>query len=169
MLSGWEKAVFYQYCMNQGYLKAKVINEYSYDTSYDNYIWALRLTPLFITMILPLVEFTIYTTIIWHLWKHDKRSVENQTITNRMRQDRTNKNVITLSGQAGTFVVEFVVTIYVIINVKYLSIADPSLMPIILTITNTVLSISQFVTSHELKRFVKSVWYKTIVPNFKRE
>ena len=169
MLSGWEKAVFYQYCMDQGHLKAKVINEHSYDSTYDNYIWALRLTPLFITMILPLAEFTIYTAISWHLWKHDKRSVENKTITNRMRRDRNDKNVITLSGQAGTFVVELIVTIYVIIHVKNLSIADPSLMPIILTITNTVLSISQFVTSHELKRFVKSVWYESILPHFKRE
>ena len=74
-----------------------------------------------------------------------------------MRQERNHKNVITLGGQAFSFFVELSVAIYCVIHMNYTT-ADPSNMPILIIIGSTIVSVGQFVCSHELKRYLRSEW-----------
>ena len=158
--SGWENAVTYQYCMNLGPLEAEIlINHMDMDhQSSDTFAMILRVFPTFIIMLMMIGEFSIYLRIVYHLWKHDERSLLNKTITVNMRQERNHKNVITLGGQAFSFFVELVMAIYCLIHMKYTKLADPSMMSILIIIANTSVSVAHFVASHELKRFLRSEW-----------
>ena len=149
----------YQYCMNLGPLEAEIlINHMDHQSSntFAAFAMILRVFPTFIIMFMMIGEFCIYLRIVYHLWKHDERSLLNKTITVNMRQERNHKNVITLGGQAFSFFVELVMAIYCLIHMKYTKLADPSMMSILIIIANTSVSVAHFVASHELKRFLQS-------------
>ena len=158
MLSGWENAVNYQYCRNLGHLQAEVLIKYQDTQSQTGYAMILRVLPTFIIFFMIVGEFSIYVTIVYHLWNHDKRSLLNKTISDNMRQERNHKNVITLSGQAFSFFLEIVMVIYCLFHMKYTKFADPSMMSILIIIANSSVSVAHFVVSHELKRYLKSEW-----------
>ena len=70
---------------------------------------------------------------------------------------RNRKNVITLSGQVTSFIVEFLTSMIYLAQIFYHDLADPSHQPILLIFASTIISCVQLGSSHELKRFVKSL------------
>ena len=147
--SGWENAVTYQYCMNLGPLEAEILNNHINYEPNNGYA--------FILMAMLIGEFIIYIIIVYHLWNHDEKLQLDKIITINMRQERNHKNVITLGGQAFSFFVELSVAIYCVVHMNYTT-ADPSNMPILIIIGSTIVSVGQFVCSHELKRYLRSEW-----------
>ena len=83
---------------------------------------------------------------------------DKDIITPQVQRQRNHKNVITLYGQMASFVVEIVMSTYVIFHALInQSITDPSVMTINTIVTFSVIALTQFFTSHELRRFVKGV------------
>ena len=70
---------------------------------------------------------------------------------------RNRKNVITLSGQVISFAVEFFTSLLILAGIFFHDLADPSHQPILLIFASTIISCVQLGTSHEMKRFVKSL------------
>ena len=70
---------------------------------------------------------------------------------------RNRKNVITLSGQVISFTVEFFTSLLILVGIFIDDLADPSHQPILLIFASTIISCVQLGTSHEMKRFVKSL------------
>ena len=153
---GWEKAILYQYCMNLGHEKVEILHEYNIE-EYNNFLFkALQVIPGTIVRSLVLLELLIYLWIIYHLWKHDKENCEQNVITQQMRSQRNQKNIITLKGQVITFVIEIVYFIYIAVHTFNSAFVDASVMPISLMIISTVTSVVQILTSHEMMRFLKN-------------
>ena len=153
---GWEKAIFYQFCMNFGAEKVDVIHQYESDYFDVSLYWILRFGPNIIAQIMIIAELGIYVWIIWNLKKHDEVNFKNKIITEDMRRERHQKNVITLKGQAAGFAVEMAYITYVAIHSSNFSLVDPSVMPISQIIGATMISVVNLLASHEMKRFLKN-------------
>ena len=153
---GWEKAIHYQDCMDMGW--EQVHNLHDYDNQDFNSLMykTLRFAPLMTGQTLILGELVIYLWIIYHLWNHDKKNFQDKIITNHMRKERNQKNIITLKGQVCTFLIEFAFTIYISIHARNFALVDPSAMAISLTICSTTISVVQILSSHEMMRFIRS-------------
>ena len=103
---GWEKALDYQFCRDMGVEQVDIITKYN-NEEFNNILYkTLRFAPLMTAQSLILAELLIYVWIIYHLWKQDKKNLEDKIITNHMRKQRNQKNVITLRGQILTFLIE---------------------------------------------------------------
>lgn len=104
-------------------------------------------------------ELIVYLWLLYQLRIHDKQKRKENIITSDIYLERKRKNVITLYGQMASFVVEIVMSTYVIFHALInQSITDPSVMTINTIATFTVIALTQFFTSHELRRFVKEIW-----------
>ena len=73
-----------------------------------------------------------------------------------MKKEHNQKNVITLFGQVVRFVVEITFSIYAVIHASDNIVVDSSVMPIIQIEASTVVSITQLLTSHEIRRFLRN-------------
>ena len=153
---GWEKAIHYQFCNDMGSKQVQVLHDYN-NEDFNNALYkTLRFAPVMIGQTLVLAEMLIYLWIIYHLWKHDKENFEDKVITEHMRKERNQKNVITLKGQVYTFVIEIIYSIYISIHGRNFSLVDPSVMVISLITGSTIVSVIQLLFSHEMMRFVRS-------------
>ena len=152
---GWEKAVYYQFCMDIWHEQIEILHEYKIDDFDDVMYKILRFTPAVIGHLFIPLELFIYMRIIYHLWKHDKENFQHKIITESTRQERNRKNVITLKGQVICFVIEMAFAIYLFIHTANFSFAEASVMPISLIIGSTIISIVQISSSHEMMRFIK--------------
>ena len=157
-MSGWENTVSYQFCMGLGQLEVDTLLLHKNLHPKDSLAIMLRIGPGLFLMIVTIGEFCIYVSIIFFLWNHDKESFLSKTITVDMRRERNHKNVITLGGQAFSFFMELLICVYMLFHMKNTDMSDPSTMPIMIIIGSSVLSICHFVSSHELKRYLKSDW-----------
>ena len=154
---GWEQALFYQFCMNEGPEEVSTIHEYTqHGERYDkSLLLGLRLVLCIFGQAFLIAEMTIYAWILFNLWKHDKEHHSNGIITDSMKKERQQKNVITLYGQISTFIVETVFNFYIMIHLSNLSMIEASFMPISQIVVSTIISVIQMVTSHEMRRFLK--------------
>ena len=153
---GWEKAIFYQFCMDYGTEKVDVLHQYE-SKDFDVFLyWILRFGPNIVAQIMIILELSIYLWIIWHLKKHDDVNCKNKIITEQMKRERHQKNVITLKGQAAGFVVEMAYVTYVAVHSSNFSLVDSSIMPISQIIGATTISVAQLLASHEMKRFLRN-------------
>ena len=154
---GWEQALFYQFCMNVGPEAVSTIHEYTqHGERYDkSLLLGLRLVLCIFGQAFLIAEMTIYAWILFNLWKHDKEHHSNGIITDSMKKERQQKNVITLYGQISTFIVETVFNFYIMIHLSNLSMIEASFMPISQIVVSTIISVIQMVTSHEMRRFLK--------------
>ena len=82
-----------------------------------------------------------------------KSSLGGNTIRSRNR-----KNVITLSGQMASFVVELLTSAFFIWQIMHPDLADPTYMPMAMMIISPLVSCVQALTSHELRRFIKELY-----------
>ena len=154
-LLGWEKSILFQFCSDIGPFQAQTIVEHQ-DKHLSVLIKTIRVFPIIFAQILILGEVFIYVWLIYQLWKHDEISQKKEIITEITHRERNQKNVITLYGQVSSFFVEFLTTIYTIVHTTNNSALDPSVMPISLIVVFTLIALSQFLTSHEMRRFVKN-------------
>ena len=157
-MSGWENAVNYQFCMDMEKMEVEALLRYKNLLTEFDLAMILRLGIGVVISLMLIGELTIYVGIAYYLWNHDKRSQLNKTITVTMRKERNQKNVITLGGQAFAFFVEIITAVYVMFHMKYTNLTDPSTMSIVILTTNSIVSLSQLVSSHELKRYLKTEW-----------
>ena len=130
LLNGWETAILYQFCMNLGTVQAKVLHDYA-DREYNHFLVnSLRVGAVIFGQLIIIGELVIYLWLIYHLRMHDKQKHQQGIITSSMVYERKRKNVITLYGQITSFVVEIVLSIYIMIHVSVnQSIVDPSVFP----------------------------------------
>ena len=100
-----------------------------------------------------LAEVVIYIKIWYILWKHNQGM--KHLISNKDLQQRKRKNVITLSGQVISFSIEFIVSLFTLAQVFNNDMADPSVMPLVLITSASIISMAQLWTSHESMRYIK--------------
>merc|ERR1711893_297630 len=149
-----ETAVLYQFCMNFGPTQAKVLHEYQYQHHIHTPVKFLRGGIIITGQLMIIGELIIYLWLLYQLRIHDKQKREENIITSDVYLERKRKNVITLYGQMASFIVEIVMSTYVIFHALInQSIADPSVMTINTIVTFSVIALTQFFTSHELRRF----------------
>ena len=158
VMSGWENAVNYQFCMDMEKREVEALLRHKNLQTKNDLGIMLRLGPGLVLMLCVVGELSIYCGIACHLWKHDKRSLNNKTITVTMRKERNQKNVITLGGQAFAFFVEIITSGYILFHMKHTNLTDPSTMSVMILVGNSLVSISQFLSSHELKRYLRTEW-----------
>ena len=157
-MSGWENAVNYQFCMDMEKREVEALLWHKNHHTKNDLAIMLRVGPGIVLMLCVVGELSIYSGIAYHLWNHDKWSVINKTITVSMRKERNQKNVITLGGQAFAFFVEIFTSAYILFHMKYTNLKDPSTMSVMILVSNSLVSVSQFLSSHELKRYLKAEW-----------
>ena len=131
---------------------------------YDNlttYIFTLgkllRTSQLVICQLCFLAEVAIYIKIFYGLWLHDN-GMKGKISKNDLHQ-RKRKNVIGLSGQVFSFFIEFLTTILLMVQVLNNDFFDPSVTPLLLTTSSTIISISQLGSSHEVMGYIKFKLY----------
>ena len=155
---GVEEYIFYQFCTNQNPMHAKTMAAYTRNISLkdptlvDTFI---KIASVLIFQALVVGELVIYIKIIYNLWKHNKTFHQEGVISLQDRKHRNHKNVITLKGQILSFLVEIIGSSLTIAFLALSSNDGPSHMPIIMTFIHTIISLSQFISSHDLKQHVK--------------
>ena len=136
--------------MNQGPVQVSTIQEIT-NKNVDNLLFKiLRFGPSSVGQGLIIKEVLIYLWIIFHLWKHNTENHLLGIITQHMKKECNQKNVITLFGQVATFVVEITFSIHAVIHASDIIVVDSSVMPIIQIVASTVVSIIQLLTSQEI-------------------
>ena len=154
-LIGWQKSYIVQYCMNMSPLKADIVSEYS-QGSILIFGKSLRIFKNVLGQVMVIGELLIYLRIISSIWKHDQDAKDKDIISSQVQKQRNHKNVITLYGQAASFLVELTFAIYLLIYHLHIpaEYRDPSHVIISYLISNTLVSVTQFLSSHELRNFV---------------
>ena len=157
---GLEGAIFYQYCTNKNPTYANTMSAYTGNVSVIDPTPAemfLKITSILIFQALAIGELVIYAKIIYDLWKHNKTFHQEGVISLQIRKHRNHKNVITLKGQIASFLVEMISSILLITYLALSSNDGPSQMPIVMTFLHTIVSVSQFFSSHDLKQHAKEI------------
>ena len=154
-LVGWQKSFVIQYCINLSPLQADIFSQYSQGSIFI-FGRILRTIKTVIVQTMVIGEFFIYVRILFSIWKHDKNAKNRDIISPQDLKQRNQKNIITLYGQAATFFVEFTISIYLLIYHFYIPVEnrDPSHLVITFLISHTIVSVTQFLCSHELRNFV---------------
>ena len=155
---GWEKALFYQFCMNLGTEEVDAIHKHSHQNNQldpSHLKWARFVLHLY-GQGLFVAELVIYAWILFNLWKHDKRNHSEGIITEHMKKERNQKNAITLYGQVSSFLVETAFNIYTLVHISNLNMFEASFLPITQIVASTIVSVIQLATSHEMRRFLKN-------------
>ena len=119
----------------------------------------LRLSYVTTAQTFIVAELCIYTYLFNKLRRADQQFVKSKVITEQIRLERKEKNVIRLSGQASCFVIEMLGSISNQIIAYNIPSHASHLIPIIWIIASTLVSVCLFISSHEIKRYVKSKWY----------
>ena len=119
----------------------------------------LRLSYVIIAQTFIVTELCMYVYLFNKLRKADQESVKSKVITEKIRLERKEKNVIRLSGQATCFFVEMLGSISTQIIAFNIPTHASYLIPIIWIIASTLVSVCLFVSSHEIKRYVQNKWY----------
>ena len=118
---GWEKALFYQFCMNLGTAEVNALHKYTYQNNHhfnESHLKWLRFCLHLFGQVLFTVELVIYAWILYNLWKHDKKNHSEGIITEPMKRERNQKNVITIYGQVSSFLVETAFNIYTFFKIS---------------------------------------------------
>ena len=129
---GWEKALFYQFCMNMGTAEVNVIHKYTYENGQLNqyHLKLVRFVLNSFGQLLFATELAIYIWILFNLWKHDKQNHSEGIITEAMKKERNQKNAITLYGQVLSFLVETAFNVYTLIHFSFMTTIEASFVPI---------------------------------------
>ena len=85
-----------------------------------------------------------------------KENYQAKIITETMKRERQQKNVITLKGQVLSYVIETSFGIYISVHMANFAFADASVMPIYLIIMSTAVSVVELTTSNEMRRFLRN-------------
>ena len=124
-------------------------------------------TILLLARVFALVEICCYCAIFYQIFKNNKLNRAN--LPKKEITSRKNKNVVTLTGQVVSFIMEsFTLMIVQVVSrsSNESKLVETSFSPIYLIIAVTVISISYFFSSHELKRHY-NISIISVIPNFK--
>ena len=116
----------------------------------------LRFLTIMFLLSMVIGEMLIYAKLYYILWNNDERM--KKYISSGDLCQRKRKNIISLSGQVISFFVEFFFSLFIIANVMNQNLVDSSLFPIFNIAISTIISICQLSTSHELKRYIRSLF-----------
>ena len=152
---GWEKSIHYQFCMDMGHEQVETLHQHKIEDYNDLELKSIQAFLGFIARCFILLELVIYLWIIHQLWKHDEENYKEKIITDRMRQERKHKDVVTLKGQVLTFIIEIVCSIYIGLHNSNPALVDASTKSITLIVTSSIISVVQILTSHEMMRFIR--------------
>ena len=115
-------------------------------------VFGVALFPL--TILIPFVELCIYINLFYHISKNDQKTKKLGLLPKETIFQRRKRNIITLSGQTFTFVIEcgygFIVLYLAIF--EFLD-NDLSLQPSITIAMSAAMSIAHFWACPELRRF----------------
>lgn len=111
---------------------------------------------IFLTVVqsLGILEMIMYVVMFAHLWLHDQTMKDS--ISKEHLRKRNKNNIITLTGQAWTFVIEVVVMAVITIayNLDMDSVfLQPQIGGFYMVMGSTAISIGQFVASPDMRRF----------------
>ena len=150
----WESSPIFAFCSAKSSPK---VNQLDNNTNSGYTVKILRALNIFVGQTLLISELCIYGYIVRHLSKHDEKYFRNKTITRQMLQMRKEKNVITLRGQISSFLIESAVAMFFITSIFFSGMSDDtSYIPFVIVIAPSIVAISQLLTSHEMRRYVKS-------------
>ena len=112
---------------------------------------------LLVVQALVLSEFMIYVCILKEQQKHNEKHLQEKIINRITFKVRREKNVITLNGQLGIFATRMVLSMLVMItNVFKIQVLDVSELPIVVIMFSYVVTTTQVLSSHEMRKFLKS-------------
>ena len=157
---GWERAIFYRYCMGMDSLQGEIFATYAGNLSGKEFTTLdkiLRSTPIILAQGLITGEVLIYAKIISDLWRQDQEFVRKKIISFDQKQERNQKNLITLKGQIYSFVMEMIMSTTMVVFLTIYPEMSPSLMPILWTVGGSLISVPHLLSSHELKRYLKGL------------
>ena len=157
---GWERAIFYRYCRGIDSLQGEILAAYTGNISGKEFTALdkiLRSTPIILAQGLIIGEVLIYAKIIRDLWRKDQEFVKKKIISFDQKQERNQKNLITLKGQIYSFVMEMIMSTTMVVFLTIYPEMSPSLMPVLWTVGGSLISVPHLLSSHELKRFLKGL------------
>ena len=153
----WESSPVFAFCSAKSSPKVNHPDNDTNSGSNENTVKILRALNIFVGQTLLISELCIYGYIIRDLSKHDEKYYQNKTITRQMLQMRKEKNVITLRGQISSFLIESATAMFFITSIFISGMSDDtSYIPFLMVFHPTTVAISQLLTSHEMRRYVKS-------------
>ena len=149
---GWETNEAYKYCIDYQPTEVKIPVQ-KLERGRNIYMILNRSAALALTM----SEFGMYLYMVWYLLNWDKRNHEKKIITASMRQARKEKNILTLKGQICTFITKAGLLISALIVLwSGHQIFEKSVTPFFVIVPHSAITFSQILSSHELRRYVKS-------------
>ena len=150
---GWETSPAYRYCIDYQPTERKIPVQ-NLEKGLNMKMLMNRSTMLALTI----SEFGMYAYMILYLWKWDERNHQKKIITNGMLKARKEKNALTLKGQICTFItkVSLVMSALIVLISGKLFVDEKSATPFVVIIPYSIISFSQILSSHELRRYVKS-------------
>lgn len=149
-------ALTYEFCEGRSAKMHEYIAEYE-GASLENRRYGVIVVSITIasSQFIIFLELAIYLFLYHHQYKHNKTMQRNGIFSNEVIAQRHRKNVITLSGQTTTFVVEMIGTtiVQLLINVKSIEILEPASFPLCLIVVEAITAITHIWSSPELRRF----------------
>ena len=150
----WESSPIFAFCSANS---SPNVNQFDGNNNTISNVRILRALNIFVSQVLLLAELCIYAYIVRDLWKHDQKYYRNKTITPQMLRMRKEKNVITLRGQITSFLIGSATVMFFLTTVFNSGMSDdPLYIPFVIVIVPSIVAISQLLTSHEMRRYVKS-------------
>ena len=118
-------------------------------------------------LVFALVEMCCYCAIFYQIFKDNKLNRSN--LPQKEIIKRENKNVVTLTGQVVSFIIEIFSQMIVQIIFRFSNeakLVKTLFFPLYVSIALTAISISFFFSSHELKRHY-NISITSVIPKFK--
>ena len=144
----------YRFCMGQEAPKTAAGSNVS--ESFLDKILAARV--ILISQALILLEFAIYIYVLKDQQKHNEKHLEEKIINKMTFKVRKEKNVITLNGQLCIFVIRMFLSMLILISrILGIKLFDYTVYyPVAMIPSQFVQTLAQVLSSHELRRYVKS-------------
>lgn len=142
------------FCKDQSLIFLQTMNEHRLDDGVDvKFKFGVFIISVFIQF-LGICEFIMYFQMFKTL--RNKDEILKKNIGKEMYQKRTKRNVISLTGQAFGFGIELIamITLHLMIQLDLESVFfQPQMVSFYTIVASTLISISQFITSSDMRRF----------------
>ncbi len=162
-------AVSLEFCSGESQLMREILWIYNGGTEAlkkEGLSYQTRVIGLF--MVLNLVEMGLYMILFWSIFKQDKSFAQKNVVSKDKVAARDRKNTITLTGQVLVFFVELFAAGFAgyQMNRKSESGIGRTAVPIMTSLVSTIISLINFVTSPELKKYyLPRLWGKSEAKN----
>ena len=144
----------YQFCMGQEAPKTAVGSNVS-ESILDKILGA---KVILMAQALVISEFAIYVYVLKDQQKHNEKHLQEKIINKMTFKFRKEKNIITLNGQLCIFALRMFLSMLILIS-KILGMKPfdyTFYYPVVMILSQFVQTLAQVLSSHELRRYVKS-------------